>query len=38
MHYCLEPEQTLRIAPAIFESLFPSSEYFRATAAAFAKL
>jgi glycine/serine hydroxymethyltransferase len=38
MHYCLDVEQTLRIAPAIFESLFPSSQYFQGVAAALNKL
>ncbi len=38
MHFCLDTEQTMRIAPAIFESLFPSSEYFQAMAAALKQL
>ncbi len=37
MHYCLEVEQTLRIAPAIFASLFPTNEYFQGVAAALSK-
>jgi len=38
MHYCLGVEETMRIAPAIFESLFPNSDYFQAMAAALSKL
>lgn len=38
MHYCLELEKTLQIAPAIFESLFPSSEYFQSVAKALGQL
>jgi glycine/serine hydroxymethyltransferase len=38
MHYCLETEQTLRIAPAIFQSLFPSDEYFQQVATALGNL
>ena len=38
MHYCLDMEETLRIAPAIFESLFPSDEYFQAAAKAISRL
>jgi glycine/serine hydroxymethyltransferase len=38
MHYCLGLEETLRIAPAIFESLFPSHDYFQGMAAALSKL
>jgi glycine/serine hydroxymethyltransferase len=38
MFYCLELEETLRIAPAIFESLFPSHEYFQGVAAALNRL
>ena len=38
MHYCLDMEQTLRIAPAIFESLFPDHDYFQAVAAALKEL
>jgi glycine/serine hydroxymethyltransferase len=29
MHYCLGLDETLKIAPAIFESLFPSADYFQ---------
>jgi glycine/serine hydroxymethyltransferase len=28
MEYCLSPEESLEIAPSIFQSLFPNSEYF----------
>jgi glycine/serine hydroxymethyltransferase len=38
MFYCLEPEETLRIAPAIFESLFPNHEYFQGVASALNRL
>lgn len=38
MHYCLGPEETLRIVPAIFESLFPSRAYFQSMAAALSQL
>ena len=34
MFYCLEPGETLRIAPSSFESLFPNYEYFQSMAAA----
>jgi glycine/serine hydroxymethyltransferase len=34
MHYCLTTEQTLKIAPAILESIFPSKEYFQSFAEA----
>lgn len=27
MGYCLSPEETLKVAPAIFQSIFPNSEY-----------
>jgi glycine/serine hydroxymethyltransferase len=32
MQYCLGVEETLRIVPAIFESLFPALEYFQSIA------
>jgi len=38
MHYCLDLEQTLRIAPAIIESLFPDHDYFQAVATALKEL
>jgi glycine/serine hydroxymethyltransferase len=38
MQYCLDMEQTLSIAPAIFESLFPSSDYFQGVANALNQL
>jgi len=28
MYFCLTPEKTLEITPAIFESIFPNSDYF----------
>ncbi|MCK4835269.1 MAG: hypothetical protein KAT17_01460 [Candidatus Aminicenantes bacterium] len=28
MHFCLTVEETLEIVPAVFESIFPSSDYF----------
>lgn len=34
MGYCLNPEETLRLAPAIFESIFPDHGYFQSFAAA----
>jgi len=34
MGYCLDPEATLRLAPAIFKSLFPKDAYFQSFAAA----
>lgn len=38
MHYALGVEETLKIAPAIFESIFPSHDYFQSVAAALSKL
>ncbi|MCK5055889.1 MAG: hypothetical protein KAT34_04490 [Candidatus Aminicenantes bacterium] len=38
MHYCLDTEQTLRIAPAVFESIFPDHAYFSSAAAALSRL
>jgi glycine/serine hydroxymethyltransferase len=38
MRYCLGLDETLRIAPAIFESLFPSREYFQGVAAGLSQL
>ncbi len=38
MHYCLNLEQTLKIVPAIFESIFPNHEYFQAAATALSRL
>jgi glycine/serine hydroxymethyltransferase len=38
MRYCLDEEQTLRIAPAIFESIFPDNAYFGSAAAALSRL
>jgi glycine/serine hydroxymethyltransferase len=38
MRYCLEPEAALRVAPALFESLFPDREYFLAFADALKKI
>jgi hypothetical protein len=38
MFYCLELEETLCIAPSIFESIFPSHEYFQSVAAALNRL
>lgn len=38
MHYCLGLEETLKIAPAIFESLFPSQDYFQSVASALSQL
>jgi hypothetical protein len=29
MRYCLDPEQTLRIAPPILASIFPARDTFR---------
>jgi glycine/serine hydroxymethyltransferase len=29
MHYCLNPEETMKIAPVLFESIFPSHDYYR---------
>ncbi len=34
MEYCLGLEQTMRIAPQLFESIFPGNEYFLSFAAA----
>jgi glycine/serine hydroxymethyltransferase len=38
MQYCLSPAETVRIAPAILQSLFPDSAYFNAFADALQKL
>jgi len=38
MHYCLSPEETFRVAPAIFESIFPNIEYFQGFATALKNL
>jgi len=38
MHYCLGLEETLRIAPAILESLFPSHDYFQGMVVALSNL
>lgn len=38
MHYCLTAEETLRIVPAIFESLFADSGYFQGFAEALKSL
>jgi len=34
MQYCLSVEESLQLAPAVFESIFPDSGYFRTFAAA----
>ncbi len=38
MEYCLTLEETLRIAPRLFESIFPNLEYFHSFAEALSKL
>lgn len=38
MHYCLDTEQTLRTAPAIFESIFPDHAYFQSVSTALSNL
>ncbi len=38
MHYCLGTEETMKIAPALFESIFPDTEYFQALSTALGKL
>jgi hypothetical protein len=38
MHYCLGLDETLKIAPAIFESLFPSADYFQGVTRALSQL
>ena len=38
MEYCLSTEDTLEIAPRIFQSLFPNSEYFNLFASALSDL
>jgi hypothetical protein len=37
MEYCLTLEQTMRIAPGIFESIFPGKSYFQSFAEALSK-
>ncbi|MCU0289017.1 MAG: hypothetical protein MUF15_21815 [Acidobacteria bacterium] len=38
MHYCLNLEETMRIAPAIFESIFPSHDYFKGVVTGLSKI
>ena len=38
MHYCLSAEETLRIGPALFESIFPDHAYFQGFAEALRSL
>jgi len=38
MRYCLSPDETVRVAPAVFESLFPNHDYFLGFADAVGKL
>jgi glycine/serine hydroxymethyltransferase len=38
MGYCLSPEQTLELAPGLFESLFPTRDYFGRFAEALRKV
>ncbi len=38
MQYCLGADETLKIAPAILESLFPNADYFQAMAASLKNL
>jgi len=38
MRYCMPPEEALKVAPAIFESLFADRDYFLAFAEALKKL
>ena len=38
MRYCLTPEETLTLAPAIMESIFPDHDYFMSFAEALKRL
>ena len=38
MKFCLSPEQTLYMVPAIFESIFPEHDYFLSFAEALSSL